>query len=196
MESLEIDRGALYSGQRATAEETRAPGVIIASEYEYHRVSATLLWTIHFWRSQLRVETVLCDVVSYLQVRSIQISSELHPHTWWMECQAVNFTFRLLHLTVSGESRPTVKETLLSKSNVTFRFLDCTPVAVFTNVQCELCEYITTWWSSSLPAEEKQLCMEGEICLSAASQSRQRSSSVTRLQRRTPDVKYTKWLCF
>lgn len=32
-----------------------------------------------------------------------------------MESQAVNFTFRLLHLTVSGESRPAVKETILSK---------------------------------------------------------------------------------
>lgn len=28
MESLEIDRGALYSGQRTTADESRAPGVI------------------------------------------------------------------------------------------------------------------------------------------------------------------------
>ena len=46
---------------------------------------------IHFWRSPLRVQRELCNAVSDLEVQSMQICSELHPVTWWMESQANNF---------------------------------------------------------------------------------------------------------
>lgn len=45
MESLEIDRGALYSGQRLTAEETRSPRVVII---RVQGTAVTLLSMIHF----------------------------------------------------------------------------------------------------------------------------------------------------
>lgn len=70
MESLEIDRGALYSGQRPTAEETGAPRVISIREQVPERICN---FTVNDPLLEVRVKRVLCNVESYLEVTSIQI---------------------------------------------------------------------------------------------------------------------------